>query len=121
MSDPRHRLGDEAETLVARALVTAGWTVLARRWRVPEGEIDIVCLDPSGALVAVEVKARRSVRSGSALESVDGTRVRRLRSALRRYAVEARVGHRGLRIDLVTVERRPEGWRARRLAGIDGW
>ena len=30
--------------------------MLARRWRVPEGELDLVCLDPGRFLVAIEVR-----------------------------------------------------------------
>ncbi len=121
MADPRHRLGMEAEARVADALRAAGWRVLARRWRVREGEIDLVCLDPGGELVAVEVRARGSARSGAARESVDSRRLGRLRAALRRFASSGEVGYRGLRIDLVTVERRAGRWRATRLPRIDAW
>ena len=48
-----------------------GWHVLARRWRVPEGELDLVALDPAGTLVAVEVRARRTARAGAAAETVE--------------------------------------------------
>lgn len=121
MSDPRHRLGLQAEDRVAAALEAGGWRILARRWRVPEGEIDLVGLDPHGHLVAVEVRARRSDRTGGARESVRERHVRRLRAALRRYAGETHVGHAGLRVDLVSVEWSDGSWRATRIAGIGGW
>lgn len=121
MTDPRHDLGRRAEDAVATWLVAAGWTVLARRARTPAAELDIVCLDPSGVLVAVEVRARRSERAGSALESLDRRAVRRRAVGLRAWAAASGVAHRGLRVDLVTAA--PAGgarWRLRRLADVGG-
>jgi putative endonuclease len=111
MPDPRHALGLRAETAAATWLVGRGWRVLARRWRVNEGELDLVCLDPLGTLVGVEVRARRGRRQGSALESIDHRRLGRRRRALVRYAVAHAVRARGLRIDLISVEPEGERWR----------
>ncbi len=121
MPDRRHRLGIKAEAAVARALEISGWRILARRWRVPEGEIDLVCLDPSGVLVAVEVRARSAPRTGRPAESVDAVHLGRLRRALARYGSTEPVVHAGLRIDVVSVERVAGTWRASRVPGVDGW
>ena len=52
--------GMAAEDIAARAYEAKGGKVLARRWKVPEGEIDIiVALD--GVIVFVEVKARKNI------------------------------------------------------------
>ena len=126
MSDPRHDLGLTAENLVATWLTDAGWTILARRWRARgRGELDLVCRDPQGFLVGVEVRARRTSRIGTAAESVDHRRVARLRKTLGSYLAESPSrGAAGLRIDLVTVE--PAGdpagsWRLMRRPAIDAW
>ena len=105
MPDPRHQLGIDGEALAARWLTAGGWRILARRWRTPEGEIDLVALAPDGVLVGIEVRSRRSRRAGHAAETVDARRVRRLRAALARYCAEAAPPpHRATRIDVVTVE-----------------
>jgi putative endonuclease len=117
----RHQLGRDAEAAVARGLEVSGWRILARRWRVHEGEIDLVCLDPSGFLVAVEVRARSSPRTGRPAESLNAAHLGRLRRALARYGLNEPVWHRGLRIDLVTVEQVGGRWRAVRVPGVDGW
>ncbi len=120
MANPRHLLGRQAEAAVATWLLGSGWQVLATRWRVAEGELDLVCLDPLLTLVGVEVRARRGVRLGSALESIDRRHVARLRAALGRYAAQA-PEHRGIRLDLVAARPRPDGWHLTRLPAVDGW
>jgi putative endonuclease len=122
MSDPRHELGRRAEAAVASWLAGKGWRVLDRRWRGSRGELDLVCLDPGGVLVGVEVKLRTTGRAGSAAESVDRRRLARLRSALAAYAVGGTVPHVDARLDVVTVAPgEGDRWRLRRLPGIDAW
>jgi putative endonuclease len=121
MTDPRHQLGLRAEAAAARWLEATGWEILERRWRTPQGELDVVSVDPAGALVAIEVKLRRSARAGSAVEAVDQRRLRRLRAALAAYAGTSARAWPALRVDLVTVEPIDGNWRLRRHAAIDAW
>ena len=87
----RAQLGRWGEDLAVEHLEDQGWTVVARRWRCARGELDVVAVDPDGALVAVEVKARRSVRAGGPLDAVDARRQRRLRGLLA-WLAEHRAG-----------------------------
>lgn len=124
MGDPRHDLGLAAEDAVAGWLTAGGWTIRSRRERRPEGgEVDLVAVDPGGALVAIEVRARRSTRAGSAAHSVDVARVGRIGRTLAAHARASGRGWPELRVDLVTVEPMPgrARWRLRRVPGIDGW
>jgi putative endonuclease len=122
MGDPRHLLGLAAEDAVAVWLTGTGWRMVARRIRsAGGGEVDLVALDPGRVLVAVEVRARRSARAGPAATSVDARRVARLGRTLAALGATCGEPHRGLRIDLVTVEPAAEGvgrWRLTRLPGI---
>jgi putative endonuclease len=77
-------LGRAGEDLAARHLERVGYRVLARNWRCPHGEIDIVArhdVDGRDELVICEVKTRRSDRYGHPCEAVDARRRRRLRAA----------------------------------------
>ena len=108
-----HRLGHWAETLCAAILLTQGYRILARRWRCPSGEIDIVAR--KGAVcVFVEVKARD--RHESAAEAV--TPWQRLRIA--RAAEAFMAAHPGagpeIRFDVMTVA----SWRLPRHI-VDAW
>lgn len=124
MTDPRHRLGRAAEDAVAGWLASAGWQIVGRNVRsAGGGEVDLVCIDPHGVMVAVEVRARTSHRTGTTAASVDARRVRRLQRTIVAEAVASTVPHAGLRVDLVTAEPggdAPGRWRLRRMPGIDG-
>ncbi len=52
------QLGQLAENLVADWLQQQGWQILARRWRLRRGELDIVALHSEQGVAFVEVKAR---------------------------------------------------------------
>ena len=62
--------GADAEARAAEYLQAQGREVLARNYRIPGGEIDLVTREPGGTLVFTEVRQRRQSRYGSAAESV---------------------------------------------------
>lgn len=119
MPDPRHQLGRRGEQAAARWLAVRGWRVLERRWRTAGGELDLVCIDPDGALVGLEVKLRSTGRAGTGLESIDSRRLRRLRAALSTFRALHRPPCTGMRIDLVTLSREGEAWRLCHYRGLD--
>src|SRR5688572_20494546 len=77
------RRGRGAETLAAWWLRLHGWRILARRARVPGGEVDIVARRGT-VLAFIEVKARRT--SEAAAMSLDAWRLRRVVVAAERLA-----------------------------------
>jgi putative endonuclease len=86
MTEPRQRLGRQAEDLVAERLAAAGWRIVERNARTRHGELDIVALDHR-TLVFAEVKAGRAGSSFGPerpVHSIDfrkQARVRRLATA----------------------------------------
>jgi putative endonuclease len=80
-TDPRHRLGWEAEARVARWLISHGWKVEAHRWKLGHHDLDLVMR--RGPLVAfVEVKLRMGSGTGSGEEAIS----RRKRSRIEQVA-----------------------------------
>jgi len=101
-------VGRHGEDVVARALEEQGWEVLARNWRCPIGELDIVARDGADA-VAVEVKTRRSAAFGSPLEAVTGVKLARLRRLTAAWLAAQELSFEGVRIDVVGVVLPPAG------------
>jgi putative endonuclease len=52
-------LGRQGEQAVAEWIQEHKWTLLAQNARIGPGEIDLIALDPQGALVFIEVKTDR--------------------------------------------------------------
>ena len=95
-------VGDRGEDLACAHLEELGWHVVARNWRCPLGELDVVA-DEDGLLVFCEVKTRRSTRFGTPLEAVDGQKARRLRRLAWAWLGEHGRSGEPFRIDVVGV------------------
>jgi putative endonuclease len=99
----RRALGTSGEELVAGWYEARGYRVLARNWRCPRGELDIVV--GRGALVVFcEVKTRTSDAFGVPAEAVTRTKQARLRKLGAQWLEEA--GGRGVgdvRFDVASV------------------
>ncbi|MBI2170780.1 MAG: ribonuclease HII [Chloroflexi bacterium] len=96
--------GLSAEEAAATYLRRNGYQVLARNYRCPWGEVDIVAQDGKGSLAFVEVKARRSVRMGSPVEAVTRRKQQRLAMAAQDYLQRQGLEGREWRIDVVAVD-----------------
>lgn len=70
-------LGRAGEERAAAFLTDDGYRILARNWRCPQGEIDIVA-ERDGTIVVVEVKTRRSDEYGHPFEAIDRRKAARL-------------------------------------------
>ncbi|WP_159586982.1 YraN family protein [Chelativorans xinjiangense] len=96
-----YRKGHRGEWLAALALVLKGYRIVARRFRTPLGEIDLIAR--RGNLVAiVEVKARPTLEQ--AMEAVGYTAQRRIDAAASLWlARQPHYASLSLRYDLVAV------------------
>jgi putative endonuclease len=94
--------GAAAEAAAAAHLEREGYRIIAKNVRAPGGEIDLVA-EQGGVLCFVEVRMRTHDAHGSAEESVDLRKQRRVIAAARHYL--ARHPPRGAcRFDVVAVE-----------------
>ena len=102
------RLGLSAESRAAMLLIAKGYRILARRWKTPFGEIDIVARRRR-TLVFVEVKAR--AQADDAAEAVTERGKRRIVAAAELWlAHNPDDAQREIRFDvmLVTPGRMPQ-------------
>jgi putative endonuclease len=72
------RVGISAESRAAAYLIAKGYRILARRWKSPRGEIDIVARRRK-LLIFVEVKARATL--DAAAEAVTARQQQRIAAA----------------------------------------
>ncbi|WP_252509733.1 YraN family protein [Thalassospira sp. TSL5-1] len=97
------RSGRFAESLCCFWLRIKGYRILARRYRGPGGEIDILARK-ANVLVAIEVKYRKT--RTDALFAISPRQQGRIAQSLQAFA--ARTGHAGdMRMDVMTVS--PKG------------
>ena len=92
--------GRGAETLAAVWLRLHGWRILARRARVPGGEVDIVARR-GRVLAFVEVKARATL--DAAALSLDAWRLRRFVVAAERLTPRYQKPGDDIRIDAIFI------------------
>lgn len=108
MTDQRRTLGRLGESLAARELERRGYQIIARNWRCPVGEIDLVA-ERGDALVFVEVRTRRGDERGTPQESITPAKQAKLIETAQTYLSENGVEERDWRIDVVAVEMSPRG------------
>ncbi len=100
------KLGLSAESRASAFLMAKGFRIVARRWRCPAGEIDIVA-KRGNLLIFVEVKAREKL--DDAAYSVTERQQRRIAAAAAGWlAVNPDDAMRDMRFDVILVA--PRAW-----------
>ncbi|HWP94830.1 MAG TPA: YraN family protein [Gammaproteobacteria bacterium] len=93
--------GREAEDRALAYLRAHGLELVARNYRCPRGEIDLVMREDD-TLVVVEVRYRRGTSHGSAFESVDARKQARIIRATEHF-LAIHGGLRNLRFDVMAL------------------
>lgn len=102
VSQDDRTLGQRGEDAAVAYLERYGMTVAERNWRCKSGEVDIVALDES-TVVFCEVKTRRSVRKGSAEDSVTLRKQATYRRIAAAYLAQNDLTDVSVRFDVVTI------------------
>ena len=100
----KRQLGQRGEEIAADYLRQQGYAILARNWRCPAGEVDIVAREGE-TLAFVEVRTRRAGgRLGTPEESVTPRKQARMVEVAQTYLQEAGLDDAAWRIDVVAIE-----------------
>ncbi len=105
----RGRAGEEA---ALRVYEERGYRAIARNWRCPLGELDLVLTRP-GLLVFCEVKARSGDAFGGGYEAVTWSKRRKLRQVAEAFLRSNPPGDVRMRFDVASV------WLGRRRADVE--
>lgn len=95
-------LGRRGEDVAARYLTENGYRLIARNWRCPQGEIDVI-VGKGDELVFVEVKTRTSTAYGHPFEAITLSKLARLRRLAGTWCETTDAGARHIRIDAIAV------------------
>ena len=102
MTQARITLGKRGEDLACQELERRGYVIVARRFRVRSGELDIVARD-GGTLVFVEVKARAGHAFGGAAEAITPMKQLRMTRLADEYLVRHHLHECSCRFDVVAI------------------
>jgi len=102
MTEARLALGCRGEEAAVRHLRRRGLKILARNYRTPVGEVDIIASNRRN-LVFVEVKTRRTATFGSPQEAVGPRKQRQIIRAAQWYLGQFPAGRLQPRFDVIAV------------------
>ena len=107
MARSRHRqeLGHRGEAEALHFLETRGYTLIAKNYRSPYGEIDLIVRDPrrQHMLVVVEVRTNSDPRFGDPLESVNSHKQRQVAKTAQYYVVTRGLEQSEVRFDVIGI------------------
>ena len=103
----RTAIGRRGEELACQELQRRGYELLARNWRCPAGEVDIIARQ-GDSIAFVEVKTRRAY-SGLPEEGLTARKMARIITVAQTYLGQTGLGDLGWRIDLVAIELGADG------------
>jgi putative endonuclease len=95
--------GNDGEILARKFLESRGLEILATNFHSKDGEVDLIARDDSKILF-VEVKARRSSKFGSAIESVTDAKIDKIVAAGEKFLLENSLENADWRVDVITIE-----------------
>lgn len=102
MTEARLNLGKQGEDLAAGYLERRGFTIVARNYRTPVGELDIIARDRRH-LLFVEVKTRRGTTYGAPAEAVGPHKQRQILRTAQWYLGSRRHPELQPRFDVISV------------------
>lgn len=89
--------------MACAALERLGYAIVARNYRIPSGEIDIVA-DDGGTIVFVEVKTKADGSFGDPVDEVTPQKQQQIIAMGEYYATYCLPPHTPCRFDVVTVD-----------------
>ena len=108
MTEPNTCFWRTGEDIAVQHMQQCGYRILARNYRTPIGEIDIIAQDKD-TLVFAEVKTRRSARYGAPKSAVTLNKQRKISMAALYYLKGVRTPRQKARFDVISVRNQATG------------
>ena len=116
--DHRRELGNKGESLAGEFLRAKGLEILETQYKLPFGEIDLVCRD-GDEVVFVEVKTRTTPTYGYPEDSVTPQKIKHLLRVAQAYLEAHAQEDVSWRIDVVAIEQHLTPSRITHIEHID--
>lgn len=108
MSAAPHALGARGERLAARFLERAGYTILARNYRLGHREIDLI-ISRDELVAFVEVKARAGAGFGHPLDAITALKRREIERVAHAWVARSGRPELNYRFDAIAILYGPDG------------
>lgn len=95
-------LGNKGEELASDFLIEKGYKIIDRNFRSANGEIDIIAIDKK-EIVFVEVKTRRNMLYGEAIEAITPIKKKHILNTAKFYLYKNNLRKVPIRFDIVEV------------------
>lgn len=105
----KKNFGNDGEILAGKFLVSRGLEILETNFHAKDGEVDLICRDAE-TIVFVEVKARRSAKFGTAVESVSESKLAKIVAAGQKFLLENSLENSDWRVDVIAIEEGKLRW-----------
>src|SRR5262245_30921185 len=103
ISRQRQELGRRGEDEAARFLENLGYRVVAKNYRSPYGEIDLIVHDKQRVIVFVEVRTNSDPRFGDPLASINLRKQRQIAKTAQYYLVQHGLENQEARFDVIGI------------------
>ncbi len=112
MQGHRQQIGRRGEEIAAAFLIARGFRVMAKNWRCPAGEVDLI-VERAGEVRFVEVKTRSNLAFGYPEEAVTRAKQRHLRKAVEYWLRSSSFTPHHYQVDVIAItfsdpEKEPE-------------
>jgi len=96
------QIGSKGEDLAAEFLKDKSYRIIARNYKTPIGELDIIAKDGE-TLVFVEVKTRKSNSHGYGYEAVDRRKLAKLLRTAQAFLVQHNYTNSSYQFDIISI------------------
>jgi putative endonuclease len=112
----RHDRGQQGEREAAQFLSAQRYTIVAKNYRCPFGEVDLIALDRH-TIVFVEVRTHTGEVFGDPLASVNARKQRQIAKAALHYLSRHHLHDREARFDVIGIRWEKEGPQVTHIKG----
>lgn len=98
------QIGSLGEVAAQDYLLTKGYSLVEKNFRVKQGELDIIAMDPVGCMAIIEVKTNTSKNAGTPESWVTPKKIHQINKVAKIY-IALRARHiKNIRFDVISVD-----------------